>query len=64
VSSVAGRRLAAARPEPEELAWAGEICAALADKKALEAYARAGLVRAGDFALSKTAALWKEIVTR
>ncbi|OGR41885.1 MAG: hypothetical protein A2X35_11280 [Elusimicrobia bacterium GWA2_61_42] len=61
---LSGRRLAAARPEPEELAWAGEICAALADKKALEAYARAGLVRAGDFALSKTAALWKEIVTR
>ena len=61
---LSGARLPAAAPlEPGELAWCEKLSEMLAAPAALRSYAAAGLKRAGDFDLGKTAALWLELLT-
>ena len=61
---LSGARLAPGAPlEPAELAWAENISEMLAAPAALRSYASAGLKRAADFDLSKTAALWLDLLT-
>ena len=61
---LSGTRLPAAAPlEPAELAWAAKIHEMLQAPAALRSYSSAGLKRAADFDLQKTAALWLELLT-
>lgn len=60
---LSGTRLPAAAPlEPAELAWADKLSEMLQAPAALRSYASAGLKRAADFDLQKTAALWLELL--
>lgn len=60
---LSGTRLPAAAPlEPAELAWAAKIHEMLQAPAALRSYSAAGLKRAADFDLKKTAALWLELL--
>jgi len=60
---MSGTRLpAGAAPEQAETVWAEKISEMLADAALLEKYSRAGLARAEDFELSKTAPLWRELL--
>ncbi len=53
---------AGAPPEPEEKVWAEKLSEMLAAPAALRSYAGAGLGRAADFDLPKTAAVWLEFL--
>ena len=60
---LSGARLPAGTPlEAGELAWAEKISEMLAAPAALRSYASAGLRRAADFDLPKTAALWLKLL--
>lgn len=56
------RRGPAAPPEAAELAWAARLAELLRAPAALRAYGTAGKRRAAEFELSKTAALWAELL--
>ena len=49
-------------PEAEELVWAEKLAEMLSAPAALRSYASAGLKRAADFDLRRTAALWLELL--
>ncbi|MDO8805375.1 MAG: glycosyltransferase [Elusimicrobiota bacterium] len=60
---LSGARLPAGEPlEAEELAWVEKLSEMLAAPAALRSYSSAGLKRAADFDLPKTAALWLELL--
>jgi glycosyltransferase involved in cell wall biosynthesis len=49
-------------PEPAELAWAGKLAELLRAPSVLKTYSAEAIKRAADFELSKTAALWSELL--
>jgi glycosyltransferase involved in cell wall biosynthesis len=60
---LSGARLPAKTPlEDEERAWAEKLSEMLTAPAALRSYSSAGLKRAADFDLKKTAALWLELL--
>lgn len=57
------RRSASTPLEPAEEIWAETIAGMLEDNHALDKYSRAGVRRSEDFELSRTAHLWREILS-
>jgi hypothetical protein len=61
--TLSGRRLSPSVPaEPAEAAWGAKLAELLNAPTALKVYSAAGVKRAADFDLSKTAALWQELL--